>query len=319
MTTRILVVGAGAVGGYFGARMAAAGHDVTFLVRPRRRSQLLAEGLRLHSAVGDVTITPATVIAQDVTGPYDIILLSVKAYSLASAMDDFSAAVGAGTRIVPLLNGMQHLDLLTARFGRDAIMGGTCFIVGTLDAQGHIEQSGSMPRLSFGEISGQETPEAQRIGKAFSSPGFETICSTHIMQDMWNKWVLLASLGSICCLMRGTVGEIASQPYGAEFTRAVIDECASTAAAEGYSPDTQTIDRVIKLLGRENSLLTSSMFRDLSQGAPVEAQQIIGDLVTRARKHGLSTPLLDLTNLNLGVYEQQRSQGTVISPETGKR
>ncbi|CUW47848.1 ketopantoate reductase family protein [Novacetimonas hansenii] len=308
MTSRILIVGAGAVGGYFGARMAAAGHDVTFLVRPKRRSQLLADGLCLRSTIGDITLTPKTTSTQDITNPYDIVLLSVKAYSLASAMDDFSAAVGTGTHIIPLLNGMRHLDILTARFGQHAVMGGTCFIVSKLNKQGHIEQSGSMPRLSFGEISGRETAKAQQIEKILSSPGFETICSTHILQDMWNKWVLLASLGSICCLMRGTVGEISRQKYGTNFIHAVIDECVAIATATGYCPDGQTIDGIIKLLSKKDSSLTSSMFRDLCRGGPIEAQQIIGDLVIRARKHDLSTPLLDLTNINLGVYEQQHNQ-----------
>ncbi|MCW4590005.1 ketopantoate reductase family protein [Gluconacetobacter entanii] len=308
MNSRILVVGAGAVGGYFGARMASAGHDVTFLVRPRRHAQLLAEGLSLRSTIGDTTISPTMVTAQDITAPYDIVLLSVKAYSLDAAMDDFSPAVGPATRIIPLLNGMLHLDLLAERFGQNAVMGGTCFIVSKLDKEGRIIQSGPLPRLSFGEMSGQETAQARQIEKAFSSPGFETICSQHIVQDMWNKWILLASLGSICCLMRGTVGEIAEQPHGTDFTCAVIRECAAIATAEGHCPDAKTIDDTTRLLCKNGSPLTSSMFRDLSQGAPVEAHQIIGDLVARARKHGLETPLLDLTNLNLQVYELQRRQ-----------
>lgn len=141
MNSRILVVGAGAVGGYFGARMASAGHDVTFLVRPRRHAQLLADGLSLRSTIGDMTIRPIMVTAQDIVAPYDIVLLSVKAYSLDAAMDDFSPAVGPATRIIPLLNGMRHLDLLTERFGQNAVMGGTCFIVSKLDREGRIIQS----------------------------------------------------------------------------------------------------------------------------------------------------------------------------------
>lgn len=288
--------------------MASAGHDVTFLVRPRRHAQLLADGLSLRSTIGDMTIRPIMVTAQDIVAPYDIVLLSVKAYSLDAAMDDFSPAVGPATRIIPLLNGMRHLDLLTERFGQNAVMGGTCFIVSKLDREGRIIQSGSLPRLSFGELSGQETAEARQVEHAFCSPGFETVRSQHILQDMWNKWILLASLGSICCLMRGTVGEIAEQPHGTDFTRAVIKECAAIATAEGYCPDAKIIDDTTRLLCKSGSSLTSSMFRDLSRGAPIEAHQIIGDLVARARKHDLATPLLDLTNLNLRVYEFQRGK-----------
>ncbi|GBR25617.1 2-dehydropantoate 2-reductase [Komagataeibacter nataicola NRIC 0616] len=217
MGSRILVVGAGAVGGYFGARMARAGHDVTFLVRERRLQQLRAEDLCLISSIGNVTITPRMVMAGDIDDPYDIILLSVKAYSLTAVMDDFAPAVGPQTRIVPLLNGMQHLDILADRFGPAAVMGGTCFIVSKLDAQGRIVQTGSLPWLSVGEREGRDTPAARSIAEALSGPGFETVCSAHILQDMWDKWVLLAALGSICCLMRGTVGDVASQPAGQAF------------------------------------------------------------------------------------------------------
>ncbi|GAN97890.1 2-dehydropantoate 2-reductase [Komagataeibacter europaeus NBRC 3261] len=306
MGSRILVVGAGAVGGYFGARMASAGHDVTFLVRERRLQQLRAEGLCLISSVGEATITPRTVMAEEIEGPYDIILLSVKAYSLMAAMNDFAPAVGPQTRIIPLLNGMQHLDILADRFGPGAVMGGTCFIVSKLDAQGRIVQTGSLPRLSVGERDGRDTPAARSIAEILSGPGFETVCSSHILQDMWDKWVLLASLGSICCLMRGTVGDVATQPAGQAFAQAVIHECASTAGAAGYPLRDAALKGTVGLLTKTDSTLTSSMFRDLLQGAPVEAQQIIGDLVRRARVHQIPTPLLDLTDLNLRVYEQQR-------------
>ncbi|GBQ57975.1 2-dehydropantoate 2-reductase [Komagataeibacter swingsii DSM 16373] len=305
MGSRILVVGAGAVGGYFGARMASAGHDITFLVRERRQQQLRAEGLCLISSAGDATIRPQMVMANKIDGPYDIILLSVKAYSLTAAMNDFAPAVGPLTRIVPLLNGMQHLDILADRFGPAAIMGGTCFIVSKLDAQGRIVQTGTLPRLSVGEQAGSDTPAARTIAQTLSGPGFGTVFSTHILQDMWDKWVLLAALGSICCLMRGTVGEVSSQPAGKAFARAVIHECASIAVAAGYPLRDATLKGTVSLLTKTDSTLTSSMFRDLLQGAPVEAGQIIGDLVKRARAHQVPTPLLDLTDLNLRVYEQQ--------------
>ncbi|GBQ44208.1 ketopantoate reductase family protein [Komagataeibacter europaeus] len=306
MGSRILVVGPGAVGGYFGARMASAGHDVTFLVRERRLQQLRAGGLCLISSVGNVTMTPRMVMAGGIEGPYDIILLSVKAYSLMAAMNDFAPAVGPQTRIVPLLNGMQHLDILADRFGPAAVMGGTCLIISKLDAQGRIVQTGSLPRLSIGDREGSDTPVTRSIAETLSGSGFEIVCSTHILQDMWDKWVLLASLGSICCLMRGTVGDVASQPAGQAFAQAVIHECASTAAAAGYPLRDATLKGTVSLLTKTDSTLTSSMFRDLLQDAPVEAQQIIGDLVRRACALQIPTPILDLTDLNLRVYEQQR-------------
>ncbi|PYD75232.1 ketopantoate reductase family protein [Novacetimonas pomaceti] len=306
MGSRILIVGAGAVGGYFGARLATAGHDVTFLVRPRRRQQIHTEGLCLISTMGDETVRPSMVMASEIDGPYDIVLLSVKAYSLDAAMTDFAPAVGPDTRIIPLLNGMRHLDMLAARFGASSVMGGTCFIVSRLDQQGRIIQTGPRPRLSFGELAGADTPQDRTIAQTLSAPGFDTVLSSNILQDMWNKWVLLASLGTICCLMRGTVGEIASQPSGPDFARAVIGECTSVATKAGYPLAKDNVEGIVRMLTKADSTLTSSMYRDLMQGAPVEACQIIGDLVKRARAAQVSTPILELVDLNLRVYERQR-------------
>ncbi|MBB2203389.1 ketopantoate reductase family protein [Gluconacetobacter tumulisoli] len=306
MKPKVLIVGAGAVGGYFGARMATAGHDVTFLVRPTRLRQLRTDGLRLISPLGNATLAPQMVTSDDIDGLYDIILLSVKAYSLASAMDDFAAAVGPNTRIVPLLNGMRHLDVLAERFGDPKVLGGTCFIVSKLDSEGQVVQVGSLPKLTFGPRSAGDNAPIRNLKDALSGPGFETILSDHIIQEMWNKWALLASLGTVCCLMRATVGEVASVPAGEDFARATIGECASIAAAAGYPLTEETLGGIVRLLTAKESSLTSSMFRDLSQGAPIEATQIIGDLVKRARTHQIATPILDLTNLNLSVYEQRR-------------
>jgi len=286
--------------------MASAGHDVTLSGAQKAPAAAPDEGLCLVSSTGDATIAPRMVMGSGIEGPYDITLLSVKAYSLTGAMNDFAPAVGPQTRIVPLLNGMQHLDILEERFGPAAVMGGTCFVVSRLDAQGHIVQTGSLPRLSVGERDGSDTPAARSIAETLSGSGFETVCSTHILQDMWDKWVLLAALGSICCLMRGTVGDVASQPAGQAFAQAVIHECALMAAAAGYPLRDAALKGTVSLLTKTDSTLTSSMFRDLLQGSPVEAQQIIGDLVRRARIHQIPTPLLDLAGLNLRVYEQQR-------------
>nr|WP_242621921.1 ketopantoate reductase family protein [Komagataeibacter xylinus] len=304
MTPKILVVGAGAVGGYFGARLAAAGHDVTFLVRPRRQAQLSATGLCLVSPLGDATLAPRMITADQIAHPYDIVILSVKAYSLAAAMADMAPAIGPDTRIIPLLNGMQHLEVLASRFGREAVMGGTCFIVSSLDAEGRIHQVGVTPRLVFGPLVAEQ--DANAMADALRAPGFETVPSSRIVQDMWNKWSLLASLGTLCCLMRASVGEVARLAGGTDFVHATINECTTVAAAAGYPLAPDTINGITRRLTQPDSTLTSSMFRDLSQGAPVEAQQIIGDLVARARAHGVATPILNLTDLNLRAYELRR-------------
>src|ERR1700733_3184844 len=144
MGMRILVVGAGAVGGYFGGRLAEAGRDVTFLVHSRTAENIRRGGLRIVSPRGDATLHPKLLLANEIAAPYDLILLSVKAYSLESAMNDFAPAVGPGTMILPVLNGMRHIDLLVAKFSEEAVLGGVCFVATEVDQDGRIVQLADM-------------------------------------------------------------------------------------------------------------------------------------------------------------------------------
>jgi 2-dehydropantoate 2-reductase len=208
---RILVVGAGALGGYFGGRLKEAGRDVTFLVRPRRAEQLAKTGLTVRSPTGDIAIAaPPTVLAEDLHAPFDLILLSCKAYDLQGAMDSFAPAVGADTAILPLLNGMKHMDLLGARFGAVAVLGGQCIISATLDGEGRVLHLNDTHFLSFGEQSGAKSPRVTAIAAAFSSAKFDSQLSSAILQEMWEKWAFIAAAAGISCLMRGTFGDIAA-------------------------------------------------------------------------------------------------------------
>ncbi len=216
MAMRILVVGTGAVGGYFGGRLAQAGCDMTFLVRPARAKQLSRDGLRIISPHGDAVLSPNLVSADKVDTPYDVVFLSVKAYALEAAMSDFAAAVGPATMIFPVLNGMRHIDLLVKRFGEDAVIGGVCLVAAEIDDQGRIVQLADFQQLIYGERNGETTPRLKTLDATLQRAGFDARLSPNIMQAMWEKWVQLASLGAITCLMRGTIGEIVAAPGGAE-------------------------------------------------------------------------------------------------------
>jgi 2-dehydropantoate 2-reductase len=210
---RILIVGAGAVGGYFGGRLVQSGRDVTFLVRPRRAEQIHAQGLQIVSPrYGDLTVRPRAITAAQIVSPYDVILLSVKSYSLAAAIDDFSPAVGPRTVIIPVLNGMNHMDVLTARFGADRVLGGACF-----DAQGRIIQLADFQSLTYGELDGKKNSRIEAVHDAFRGAGFDTAISADIVRDMWQKWVFLASIGAITCLLDANIGEIVGVLGGATY------------------------------------------------------------------------------------------------------
>jgi 2-dehydropantoate 2-reductase len=301
---RILIVGAGAVGGYFGGRLAEAGRDVTFLVRAKRAGELKTKGLQIVSRFGNLALHPVTITADRIAGPYDVILLSVKSYSLPAAMNDFASAVGPETMIFPVLNGMRHIDLLVERFGKEAVLGGVCMVSTEVDDEGRIHQLTDFQRLIYGELDGRSTPRLQRLDETLRGAGFDASISDNILRAMWQKWVQLATLGALTCLLRGNVGEIASIPGGAEIARMALHESCSIATANGYPQSEGFLaDQAAKLM-TAGSPLTSSMYRDLRKGAPVEVDTILGDLLERGRKHGLAAPILQAAYVTLSIYER---------------
>jgi 2-dehydropantoate 2-reductase len=302
---RILIIGAGAVGGYFGGRLAQAGRDVTFLVRPSRAKQLRQDGLRIISPHGDAVVDPKLITAEEIAPPYDFIFLSVKAYALEAAMNDFAAAVGPETMIFPVLNGMRHIDLLTKRFAEHAVIGGVCLVASEIDDEGRIVQLADFQQLIYGERNGETTPRLQTLHATLQGAGFDARLSTDIMQAMWEKWVQLASLGAITCLMRGTIGEIVAAPGGADLSLKVLDESTAIATACGHKPSEALLARHAGAMTEPGSPLTSSMYRDLRKGAPVEADHILGDLIACGDAHGVATPLLKAAFVNLRVYQER--------------
>ncbi len=304
---RFLFVGAGAVGGYFGGRMAEAGCDVTFLVRPKRAAELAESGLVIRSRMGDVTIRdPKTVLADRIAEPFDAVVLSCKAYDLEDAMESFAPAAGPRTAIVPLLNGMRHMDALDARFGKDRVMGGQCQIAATLGAKREIVHLNEAQILGFGERDGSDSDRFQAIAKEMRSAKFTLQASKTILADMWEKWVFLAALAGCTCLMRAPMGDITSAPGGAEFALRMLDECRSVAAAEGVEPRSVFLERVKKMMTEPGSAFTASMLRDIENNFPVEADHILGDLIERGS--GLDLPRLRIAYTHLKAYESRRAR-----------
>jgi 2-dehydropantoate 2-reductase len=306
---RILVVGAGAVGGYFGGRLSQANRDVTFLVRARRAEEIKAKGLEIVSPHGDLTLHPKTITSDRIAGPYDLILLGVKSYALAEAMNDFAGGVGRETMILPVLNGMRHIDLLIGRFGERSVLGGVCKVATEIDQEGRIRQLADVQELIYGELDGRSTPRLQEVDETLRGAGFDAAISGRIRWDMWQKWVQLATLGAVTCLLRGNIGEIASIPGGAALALSTLRECSAIAGACEYSPSDAFLEQQTAALTAQGSQLTSSMYRDLKKGAAVEVDSILGDLLEHGRKYGLATPILQAAFVSLSIY--QRGRGTV--------
>ncbi len=303
---RILVIGAGAIGGYFGGRLLEAGRDVTFLVRPRRSEQLARTGLSVRSRLGDIDLPAPTVLAEQLSESFDTILLSCKAFDLDSAIASFSPAVGPDTVILPLLNGMRHLDVLERRFGGHAVLGGQCAISTTLDADGRILHLNDGDNLSFGERDGSPTARVAAIGESFAGARFDSNVSNNIMQEMWEKWVLIGAVAGITCLMRAPIGDIVAGG-GAEIATSLLDECAAIAGQQGFPPRQAVMERFRATVTMAGSSFAASMMRDIERGAHTEAEHIFGDLLRRGGNPAIF-PVLHITYAHSMAYEARRAR-----------
>ncbi len=313
---RILVVGAGAIGGYFGGRLLQAGRDVTFLVRPRRAALLGEHGLTIRSRFGDFHRPSPPVVTEDrLNAAFDLVILSCKAYDLDGAIASMAKAVGPQTAILPLLNGMRHLDVLADRFGAERVLGGLCVISTTLEASGAIVHLNDIHSLTFGELDGSRSQRIEAIAAALSNAGFDAQLSAEIRQDMWEKWLFIATAAGITCLMRAAIGDIVAAG-GADLATGLLDECAAVATAQGFPPRQALLERARATVTAPGSPLTASMLRDIEGGMPVEGDHILGDLLRRAAKAD-DRSLLRIACLHVKSYAARRERGEATSAKIG--
>lgn len=301
---RILILGAGGIGGYFGARLQDAGADVTFLVRPARAARLNEHGLRVSSPCGDVQVTPTVVTA--VSAPFDLVLLSCKAYDLGAAIDAIAPAVGPHTVVLPLLNGVAHLDALDARFGRSRVAGGVAHLALTLDEHGGIRHLNATQRLIVGARDPAQHGVIASLAAQLAGISPDYTVSTGIEQDMWDKLVFISVMAGCTCLMRAPIGDILASRAGAQLIDGMLAEATAVATASGHAPAPERLEVYRAMLTERGSTLTASMLRDVQRGAPTEAEHIHGDLCARADRLGLPVPQLDLALSHLQAYESLR-------------
>lgn len=305
---RMLVVGAGATGGYVGGRLTEKGRDVTFLVRPGRAAQLRDQGLRITSPSGDIMLRPKLLTAGEIAAPFDAVLLTVKGFQLESAMADIAPAVGPETMILPFLNGMRHMEVLSHRFVPHNVPGCVLKVATVLEDDGRIVQLMPMIDLAYGELDGTTTPRMRMLDEFMQGANVGARLSSVIAREMWEKWVLLASLGAITCLMRGNIGEIEAVPGGAAFALQVLDEVVAIVKAEGVPPSDAFLSTTCQQITAKGSPAAPSMYRDLARGRPIEVENTIGDLVRLGTKAGIAAPLLSAAYAHLSLYQQRVSR-----------
>ena len=312
---RLLVLGAGGTGGYFGGRLAQGGADVTFLVRPARGAQLARDGLRLRSPRGDADLDVAWTTAEALPeaiaarGGFDLVLLSCKAYDLDSAIDAIAPAVGPGTAVLPILNGLRHYPVLDARFGHERILGGLCFISAVKGADGEVRHLGQPASITFGERDGDADSARTRAFAALcAQAGIDHVHAPRIARELWSKFSFLATLAAGTCLMRAAVGDIVASGDGLALMQGLHAECLAVAAAAGEPVPADAAATALAMLTAADSPVKASMLRDLEAGLPVEAAHIVGDMLERARSAGIDAPRLALAWAHLQAYEALRTR-----------
>jgi 2-dehydropantoate 2-reductase len=312
MAMRILVLGAGGTGGYFGGRLAQSGADVTFLVRPARASQLEQHGLQIRSPLGDADFPVAHTLAEDLGAlanekPFDLVLLSCKAYDLDSSLDAIAPAVSERTAVMPILNGLLHYAELDARFGHGRVLGGLCFISATKGPHGEIMHLGKPASITFGERDGDpDSARVRGLASLCAQAGLDHLAAADINQQLWNKYTFLTTLAAGTCLMRADVGTIVAGESGRDFMQALYRECLAVAEAAGQPVSAETQSIALNTLTQAGSPVKASMLRDLEAGQRVEAAHIVGDMLHRAQGHGLHAPLLAAAWAHLQAYEAQQ-------------
>jgi 2-dehydropantoate 2-reductase len=302
---RFLVLGAGAVGGYFGGRLAEAGRDVTFLVRPPRAAALAEHGLKVESQLGDFQVPVKTVTADRVGGPYDVVLLTAKHYDLDAAIEAIRPGIGPDTAILPLLNGIVHLDRLEAAFGPERVLGGVAYVGAVLLPGGSIRHVNRLSGIAQGERAGGSSERTQAIAAEFAGTPVSVPVNENILQEMWEKFFMMGAMAGMNCLFRGNIGEIAATQDGRALMLAALGECRAVAKAAGYEPRPQARERVETMLTEPGSVNSASMRQDLEAGRRTEADAIVGDMLRRAREFGLPTPLLSAAYCALQVHENR--------------
>ena len=300
---RLLFLGAGAIGGYFGGRLAEQGADVTFLVRPERAATLASHGLSIVSPLGNAVVEVKAIT--EVSTLFDTVILACKAYDLDAAIAAITPAVGPETLILPLLNGVKHLDVLDARFGRDHVAGGLCHIGAARTPSGEIRHLNRLQRFVLGPRSKRQFARCRDLHEELKRGEFAPLLSETIEQEMWDKFVLLTAYAGITCLMRAPIGVIAATEDGAALAGDLLDECAAVGKKVGYEPRAGFIAETRAMLTERGSIGTASMLRDIQGGGRTEGDTILGDMLARA--DGLPVPLLRIARAHVQAYEIQRS------------
>jgi len=296
---KILILGAGGVGGYFGGRLIQSGADVCFLVRPGRAAQLAADGLQVESPHGNFQVKVQAITADQLHSQWDLIALSPKAYDLEDAIETLRPAMAEQACLLPLLNGMAHMDRLDAVFGAHRVLGGVAHIAATLSQSGVVRQLNPLHILTVGHREPAQAPVARAFFEACDAASFDAIYAQDVTQTLWDKWTFLATLAGSTTLFRSGVGAVTAKPEGAALMDRMYKECLAVAAASGQPVGEAAQDKARGILMAPGSDFTASMLRDLLANQRTEHEHILGDMARRAAASGMDAPLITAAYIHM--------------------
>jgi 2-dehydropantoate 2-reductase len=306
---KVVSLGAGAIGGYFGGRLVEGGCDLTFLVREGRKAVLQTNGLRIESGFGNFSSPVKAVTREEITAPADLLLLTCKAYDLPSAIEAIRPAVGPQTAILPLLNGLSHIDDLNRAFGAACVLGGSAKIAVTMLPNGTIKHLNDWRFVNFGEQDGTMSERLGAVKALFDRTSVVATAVPNIIAGMWEKLVQLATVAGATSVMRANIGEIARTDEGSALMVELFETNAEIARRAGFPPSAGFLDDYRATLNDRKSASTASMLRDMEGKSQIEADHIIGYLLRKARDYGVDDSLLRVIYVNLKAYEQRRVAG----------
>ena len=310
---KILVLGAGAIGGYLGGRLTEAGADITFLVRDARRAQLDRDGLRLRSIFGDLDCPVAAVSAGELRPDYGMVIVTCKAYDLDSAIAAIAPGLAPDGMVLPILNGLGHMAILNSAFGQERVLGGTIKLSASRLADGTIKHNNDWHWLRFGEQEGGLSARVLAAQAAFEGTvGLEAVVQENIMQEMWEKFVHLATAAAMTCLMRANSGQILATDEGAALFQQMLETSADIARASGHPPSDEFMESYRTLFADRQGNYATSMLRDIEDGNRTEGEQIIGLMLQRARELEIDSTLLTAAYAHLKAYEARQANGGAI-------
>lgn len=312
---KILVMGTGGVGGYYGGLLAKNGNDVTFVARGAHLDAIRHEGLKVKSVHGDFTISPASAIEDPAhVGPVDLVLFCVKTYNTDEAAQAIHPVVGPQTSVLSLQNGIDAAERIGKVIGVEHVLGGATWLSSAVEAPGVIKQISQFRRIVFGELAGGRSERIQSLYEVLNQTGITVEISENIQKILWTKFIFIAAVSGFGSLTRLPIGDYRSVPETRELIEGVMHEVETLARAQGITLDPDVVQKSIEFMDTSGAHIKPSMQLDVESGRRTELESMVGVIGRKGRELGVPTPVTDFVYGSLLPVEIKARNESVTDP-----